>query len=64
MQFRLIKQFTDGTRDLSGDFSVDLTDAHVGLRWASNVPGKAWEVVEIIATTEPLPTLIAVIVDD
>jgi hypothetical protein len=48
---------------MRSDLSIAVTDHYVGLRFASNVSGKTWEVVDIIAATEPLPTLIAVLVD-
>ena len=46
------------------DLTVDLTEAHLGLLFEAAVPGKAWEVREIILDTKPLPTIIAELVDD
>ena len=63
MRFRLIRRFTDGTLEVS-DRTVDLTEAYVGLRFRAVVPGKVWEIAEIITDTEPLPTAIAVLVND
>jgi hypothetical protein len=63
VQFDLIRRFTDGSQDV-GDRTVDLTEAQLGLRFEAAVPGKAWEVREIIRDTKPLPTIIAELVDD
>ena len=63
MQFHLLRRFTDGSLDVS-DLTVDLTEAHLGLLFEAAVPGKAWQVREIILDTKPLPTIIAELVDD
>jgi hypothetical protein len=63
MKFRLIRRFTDGSLEVS-DRTVDLTDAYVGLRFNSRVPGKAWEIAEVIRDTKPLPTAIVVLVTE
>ena len=63
MQFHLIRRFTDGSQEVS-DLTVDLAEAHLGLRFEAAVPGKAWEARGIIRDTKPFPTIIAELVDD
>ena len=62
-EYRVIRRFTDGSQEVVGE-SADVSDAHVGSRFSAEVPGKVWEVGEIIRHTEPVPTLIVVLVDE
>ena len=62
-QCRLIRRFTDGSLE-ARDLSVDVPDVHIGLRFPAPVPGKVWEVREIIGAPGSPPALIAELAND
>ena len=63
MGFHFVRRFTDSSQEV-GDRTIDVPDDHVGLRFKAAVPGRAWEIREIIANNKPLRTVIAELIDD